>query len=461
MRARVRAALVLALLTAVAAPRIGAAPPAAARAASMPPPLPPLREQDRIRQEWLKARLERVLPALMRRYGVAMWIVPSSEYNEDPAFFSLVSPSIMAARRRTILVFYDRGVSEGVERLTLGGGSNGGLYRVYRDPDGPELMGAAQWNLLRRLVDERKPATIGIDISHTHAFSDGLSAGEREQLESALGPWTARLVRAEGLPLEYVSTRVPEMLPFYRQMMAISHALMTRAFSSEVIVPGRTTTEDVKWWLRQQVNDLGLGEWFAPSVTLQRRGVGAPDNPVPALAEGGGSVIERGDHLHTDFGIYAMGLATDTQHVGYVLRDGESDAPAGLRAALLNSNRLQDILLARLRPGRSGNEIFADAVGAMKAAGINGTIYTHPIGDHGHGAGPVLGLWDRQEAIPGRGDVVLRPSTWLSVELQATTPVPEWGDQPVRSAQEEDVALDAEGNVSWVLPRQERYHLVR
>jgi hypothetical protein len=458
MPRRARAFLLFSLVAALAA-SAAAAPPAA----PMPPRLPPLREQDRIRQEWLKARLERVLPPLMRRHGVAMWIVAGREYNEDPAFFSLVSPSVMAARRRTILVFHDRGLEEGVERLTLGGGSSGGLYKVYRDPDaqGRELIGAAQWSLLRRLVDERKPATIAIDVSHTHAFSDGLSAGEREQLESALGPWTSRLVRAEGLPLDYVATRVPEMLPIYRQLMATSHALIARAFSSEVITPGRTTTEDVVWWLRQQVNDLGLGEWFAPSVTVQRRGQGGPDTPAPNLAEGAGTVIERGDHLHTDFGIYAMGLATDTQHVGYVLRSGETEAPAGLRAALLNSNRLQDLLLARLRPGRSGNEIFADTVGAMKAAGIDGTVYTHPIGDHGHGAGPLIGLWDRQEAIPGRGDVLVLPSTWFSIELQATTPVPEWAGQHVRSAQEEDVTLDADGNASWVLARQEKYHLVR
>ena len=458
MPRRARAFLLLTLVAALAASAAAALP-----AAPMPPRLPPLREQDRIRQEWLKARLERVLPALMRRHGVAMWIVACREYNEDPAFFSLVSPSVLAARRRTILVFHDRGLEEGVERLTLGGGSSGGLYKVYRDPDaqGRELMGAAQWGLLRRLVDERKPATIAIDVSHTHAFSDGLSAGEREQLESALGPWTSRLVRAEELPLDYIATRVPEMLPMYRQLMATSHALIARAFSSEVITPGRTTTEDVVWWLRQQVNDLGLGEWFAPSVTVQRRGQGGPDNPVPVLADGGGTVIERGDHLHTDFGIYAMGLATDTQHVGYVLRSGETEAPAGLRAALLNSNRLQDLLLARLRPGRSGNEIFADTVGAMKAAGIDGTVYTHPIGDHGHGAGPIIGLWDRQEAIAGRGDVLVLPSTWFSIELQATTPVPEWGGQPVRSAQEEDVSVGADGNASWVLARQEKYHLVR
>jgi hypothetical protein len=427
----------------------------------MPPPLPSLRQQDQIRQGWLKTRLESVLPGLMRQHGVAMWIVVCREYNEDPAFFSLIAPSVMAARRRTILVFNDLGPQKGVERLALGGGGSGGLYQVYRDPEleTRELWGNAQWATLRRLVDDRKPATIGVNVSHTHAFSDGLSAGEKEQLELALGPWSKRFVRAERLPLDYVSIRVPEMLPHYQHMMRVVHALIARAFSSEVITPGKTTNEDVVWWLRQRVNDLGLGEWFPPTVNVQRPSVGARN--FGATAERSSVVIERGDHLHTDFGIYAMGLATDTQHVGYVLKPGEQDAPAGLQRALQNSNRLQDLLLERMRPGRTGNEVLLDTLQAMKAAGIDGTVYTHPIGDHGHGAGPTIGLWDRQEAIPGKGDVPLLPSTWFAIELQATTAVPEWNGQAVRSAQEEDVVLGEDGRVSWVLQRQTKYHLVK
>jgi hypothetical protein len=215
----------------------------------------------------------------------------------------------------------------------------------------------------------------------------------------------------------------------------------------------------VSWWLRQRVNDMGLGEWFPPTVNVQRPSLGARN--LGATAERSTLVIQRGDHLHTDFGIYAMGLATDTQHVGYVLKDGESDAPAGLKRALSNSNRLQDLLLERMRPGRTGNEVLADTLAAMKAAGITGTVYAHPIGDHGHGAGPLIGLWDRQEGVPGRGDALLLPSTWFSIELQATTPVPEWNGQELRSAQEEDAVLGEDGRLSWVLARQTQYHLVR
>ena len=424
------------------------------------PKLAPLREQAEIQQQWLKLRLERVLPKLMRKHGVQMWLVVCREYNEDPVFYSLVSPTVFAARRRTIYVFFDRGEEKGVEQLALGGGSNGGLYTVYRDPEveNREIYGEGQWVLLKKLIAERNPATIALNISHTHAFADGLSAGERERLEAALGPeLLRRTVRAENLALEYVELRLPEMLPVYRQMQEIVHSLIARAFSNEVITPGKTTNEDVVWWLRQEVNNLGLGTWFQPSVRVQKRMKAG----VNLLAEDTPIVIERGDVLHVDFGITALRLNTDTQHMGYVLREGERDAPAGIKQALANANRLQDLLMERMRPSRSGNEVLADTLAAMKAEKINGSIYTHPVGDHGHGAGPLIGLWDRQQGVPGRGDTLLLPHTWFSIELAARTPIPEWNNQELWVGQEEDAAIDEEGRIAWALRRQTQYHLVR
>ncbi|MBR9989785.1 MAG: aminopeptidase P family protein, partial [Gemmatimonadetes bacterium] len=229
--------------------------------------------------------------------------------------------------------------------------------------------------------------------------------------------------------------------------------IIATAFSNRVIVPGETTTQDVVWWLRQHVNDLGLGSWFQPSVSVQRRGVEMGDSADP--------VIRRGDVLHTDFGIVAYGLTTDTQHMGYVLRDGEQTVPAGLTAAFRRSNRLQDLLLEEMEPGRTGNDVLQRTLSRMREEGIVGTVYTHPIGDHGHGAGPTIGLWDRQEGVAGRGDVELRPNTWFSIELQATTPVPEWDGQPVRMAQEEEALIDGDGSRRWVLRRQTEFHIVR
>jgi len=419
-------------------------------------PLPPLREQSKVQQEWLKIRLERVLPEVMRRHKVQMWIVTMREYNEDPVFSSLVSATTFAARRRTIYVFNDLGPEKGIERLALGGSSQGGLYVAYRDTTlrNAELWGDAQWMLLRKVVTERDPKTIAVNISPTHAFSDGLTAGEWEQMREALGPeYLKRVVREERIALDYIATRIPEMLPTYRDLMRTAHAIIGAAFSNSVIVPGRTTTQDVVWWMRQKVQELGLGTWFQPSVDIQRKGVNLANNPDP--------IIERGDVLHCDFGLVGMRLHTDTQHMGYVLREGETDVPAGIKNTLARSNRLQDIHLENMKIGVTGNVILGNILRQMKAEGINGTVYSHPVGEHGHGAGAIIGLWDRQMGVPGRGDVPLLPNTWYSIELQATTPVPEWDNQPVRSAQEEDVEVGADGTIAWILGRQTEFHIIR
>lgn len=422
--------------------------------------IPSLREENTIQQEWLKLRLERNLPPLMRKHGVAMWIVACREYAEDPAFYSLISPTVFSARRLTVYVFNDLGPEKGVERLALGGDSNGGLYTVYRDPDAPthEIYGESQWTTLKKLVMDRKPSSIAIDISETHAFSDGLSVGLYRKLVDTLGPdYAARLVPAENLALEYQEMRVPEMLPQYRNLMEIDHALISRAFSNEVIIPGKTTDQDVVWWLRQQVKDLGLGTWFHCSVMVQRKG----RTGLNFLEKEGGLVIERGDVLHTDFGITEMRLNTDTQHMGYVLREGDQDVPAGLKKALNNGNRVQDIVLSVIKPGRSGNQALADALALMKEQGLRGSVYSHPIGDHGHAAGPLIGLWDRQQGVPGRGDVVFLPDSWFSIELSAITPVPEWGGEDVQMGLEEDAVLDERGKMGWVLQRQTEFHIIR
>ncbi|NIM49513.1 MAG: M24 family metallopeptidase [Gemmatimonadales bacterium] len=428
-------------------------------------PLGTLREQAEIQQRWLELRLERVLPRLMREHGVEMWVIPMREYNEDPVFRALVSPTTFAARRRTIYIFCDRGPEEGVERIAIGGSSQGGLYRVVLDPDAAvgaaagqerraEPFGPEQWKLLPPIVEDCDPQTIAVNISHTFAFSDGLSAGEWEQMQQALPErYRERIVRRERLALEYVAERLPEMLPIYVEMMKIAHEIIATAFSDQVITPGITRTQDVAWWMRQRLNDVGLDTWFRTSVEVQRRGVEMGDSANP--------VILHGDVLHCDLGVTALRLNTDTQHMGYVLRPDELEVPEGLKQALAAGNRLQDIVMEEMGPGRTGNEVLRRALSRMRDAGINGTVYSHPLGDQGHGAGPLVGLWDRQEGVPGRGDVPIRPNTWWAIELQATTPVPEWDGQEVRMALEEDAYLDEDGRRHWVLGRQEHFHIVR
>ena len=453
-----------ALACLVAAPR-APAQSAPAQELSVPRPFGTLREQAAIRQQWLRQRMETVLPALMRKHGVDMWVVPMSEYNEDPVFSSIVSPTTFAARRRTIYVFFDRGPAAGVERLALGGSSQGGVYTAVRSQravgtntlgaNQAELWGDEQWLVLKDVIEQRQPRRIAIDISRTWAFADGLSAGEYEGMRETLGDtWTSRFVRAEGLAVDLIASRLPDESRMYEQLQRLVWALIDTAFSHRVVTPGVTRTSDVIWWFRQRVNDLGLTTWFHPSVSVQRRG-------ATAAQLGEDPIIQRGDLLHCDVGLVALGLATDTQHMSYVLLPGESNAPDGLRRALAASMRLQDIVMEELKVGRTGNEILRSSLARMRQTGMEGSVYTHPIGVHGHGAGPLIGRWDAQDSVPGRGDYRVNPGMWFSIELQATSAVPEWGGQRVWSAQEEDAVIADDGTVRWALRRQSELHLVR
>ncbi len=407
------------------------------------------REQAVLMKGWIRKRFDTLLPALMRRTGIDMWIVVSREYNDDPAFRSMAPLTTYSSRRRTILVFHDRGAAQGVEALSIGRFDYDGLFTLRpTENDG-------QWAGLRALVEARDPKVIGIDTSEAWNHADGLTANEKENLVKALGPkYALRLRSAEHLAVGWLEAKLPEETDAYRHVMRIAHQVIREAFSNSVIVPGVTTTEDVAWWMRQRVAELGLGGWFHPSITIYRQG-GVPDD-IPADRR----VIQRGDMLHTDFGIVYLGFSTDTQHLAYVLRPGETEAPAGLMAGLKAANRLQDLTKQYAQLGRTGNQALADALAQAKQEGIQPSIYCHPIGYHGHAAGPPIGMTDYQQGVPVRGDDTFRPNTWHSIELNATHPVPEWNNQPVRFALEEDAVL-LESGWDWIDGRQLSFYLIK
>jgi Xaa-Pro aminopeptidase len=169
--------------------------------------------------------------------------------------------------------------------------------------------------------------------------------------------------------------------------------------------------------------------------------------------------IEPGDLVHCDVGLSSLGLRTDTQRNGYVLRPGERAAPAGLRAALAVGNRMQDLTTAALTPGRTGNEVLAAARAAAAAEGVDGDVYSHPVGYHGHGAGPTIGMWDQQDGVPGSGDYPVHPDTVYALELAVRVPVPEWDGQLVRMALEQGIALTGDG-VEYLDARQTELILI-
>ena len=406
------------------------------------------REQNALVTPWISKRFDTVLPGLMTREGIDMWIIPTREYNEDPVFASMSPLTYFASRRRTILVFYNPGGGRPVERYSVGRFDYDGLYTIINTPND------LQWDGLRGLVDQKNPKTIGINESDAWNHADGITANEKRRLLDALGPMHAAKVRsAEMLAVSWLEVKIPDELEAYRHAMQVAHLVIREAFSNRVITPGKTTNEDVVWWMRQRVAELGLGSWFQPSINISRRGGVQPPR--------GPATIQPGDMLHTDFGIVYMGFSTDTQHNAYVLRPGETEAPAGLKDGLKRANRLQDLTMQFARLERTGNQALADALAQAKKEGLTPSIYCHAIGYHGHAAGPPIGMTDYQQGVPVRGDYVFRPNTWHSIELNVTHNVPEWDNQAVRFALEEDAALMPGGRWDWIDGRQTEFYLIR
>lgn len=403
----------------------------------------PLRERAALMDRWLDLRLDTVVPELMRREGIDMWIVSAREYNEDPVIETMLPATWMAARRRTILLFYDRGESEGVERLAVARYDVGPFQRAWNPEEQPD-----QWQQLADLIAERDPASIALNRSSTFALADGLTGTEYEGLKAALpARYQDRLVSGERLAIGWLEWRIPEEMQVYPMICKIAHRIIAEGLSEQVVQPGVTTTTYVQWWYRERISALGLDAWFHPSVSVQRAESAERDGDFSSRPEA--NVILPGDLIHIDFGITYLRLNTDTQQHAYVLRPGETAAPAGLKAALAVGNRLQDILTSHFVAGRSGNAILKGALDQAKEEDIQATIYTHPIGFHGHGAGPTIGLWDQQGGVPGRGDYPLFPHTAHSIELNAAVPIPEWGDQSVRIMLEEDAYFD--GETTWYI----------
>lgn len=389
-----------------------------------------MRERAEVIDRVLEQRLDQIMPTIMREQRVQMWVLVAREYFEEPVVASMLDARNFHARRRTLLVFFDPGEGRPVERLTVSRYGLAGLFEPVWNPE----QEPDQWKALAEIIAERDPATIAINTSDITAFGDGMTLSQYRGMVAALpATYRDRIVSGERLSVRWLESRVPLELEIYPGIVRLAHALIGRAFSREVITPGKTTAADVEWWYREELARLGLTPWFHPSIGIQREGTeGMLD---------GDAIILPGDLLWTDFGITYLRLNTDTQHLAYVLKPGETEAPAGLRQGLANTNRVQDILLESFEAGLPGNAILARARAKALAEGLDPSIYSHPVGLHGHGAGTAIGFWDNQQGDP-RGVYPVHAATTWSIELTSYGAVPEWGSQRVDFRSEEDAWFD-------------------
>lgn len=433
-----------------ATPALADAPLALSETEVAAPTLPAIlapRERAALENRILAQRLDTLIPEIMRAEGIDMWLLVAREYFEEPVVATMLDAENMHARRRTILIFHDPGEGKPVERLTVSRYGLGGLFAPTWNPDEqPD-----QWQAVGNLIAAKDPAKIAINSSDLYQFADGMTLSQYDKFMQALPPALHdRVTSGEGLAIRWLETRTPAEMELYPTVVRIAHSVIGEAFSRRVITPGVTTASQVQWWYRDRLMQLGLTPWFHPSVAIQRQG-------REGMIEGD-EVIQPGDLLWTDFGITYLRLNTDTQHLAYVLKPGETEAPAGLRAGLANSNTVQDFLTRAFTVGISGNDALAQARADSIAAGLDPSIYTHPIGHHGHGAGPAIGFWDNQNADP-RGSGPIRANTAWSIELTSYAEVPEWGGQKVDFRTEEDAFFDGQ-TVRYIDGRQTEITLI-
>jgi methionine aminopeptidase len=410
----------------------------------------PMQERAAVIDRWLTNRVQTVLPDLMRRADIDMWVIISREYNEDPVIRTFLPSTWQSARRTTILMIYDPGEGQDLETLAVARYAVGEMFAQSWDKE----VHGEQWARLAALIEERNPRRIGLNFSETFALADGISHTEYRLFHDAIAErFRERIVSAENLAIGWLETRTEEEMVTYQQIVRIAHEILADGLSEKVIQPGVTTTSDVVWWYRDRIRELKLTTWFHPSVSIDRAERAEVDMKTALARQKDEEVIMPGDLLHVDFGITYLRLNTDTQQHAYILKPEETDAPDELRRALARGNRLQDILTGNFIAGRTGNEILAHTLAQAKEEGITASIYTHPIGFHGHAAGPTIGLWDQQDGVPGQGDYPLYPNTAYSIELYAETPVESWG-KDVRISLEEDAFFD--GDKTWYIDGRQR-----
>ncbi len=400
----------------------------------------PMRERATVIDRWLDERIETVLPKIMRRSGIDMWVIVSREYNEDPVLKTFLPSTWQNARRNTMLVVYDPGAGKKLETYAMARYAVGKRFAKAWDAD----KQPDQWKALAEFIAEKDPKKIGVNRSEYFALADGISSMQYDQLMNALpSNFKSRVTSAENLAIGWLETRTESEMAAYPSIVRMAHQIIAEGFSEKVIQPGVTTTDDVVWWYRDRINQLGFTTWFHPSVSIQRKDPESFEHLRAFSDRPEDQIILPGDLLHVDFGITYLRLNTDTQQHAYVLKTGEKSPPKFLQDAFRKGNRVQDILTGNFKTGRTGNQILKLSLDQCKAENIKCSIYTHPIGFHGHAAGTTIGLWDQQGGVPINGDYPLYENTAHSIELNAATYLKEW-DKEIRIMLEEDAFFNGQ-----------------
>jgi hypothetical protein len=414
------------------------------------PQILPVRKQDQIIFEILKKRLDRILPSAMREANVDMWVIICQEDDYDPVFKTLIPMNTWAPILQ-MLIFFDRGEVDGIEKINLSMTDTRGLYsQPWKGFHHEE-----QWVLLAKLIKERNPKRIGMNIGKINWASGGLTHNLYIQLINSLPEMIVkRIVSAEEVCTRWLMTLLPEELDLFRHVAKIGHQLITNIYSSQTIIPGVTTTEDLEWAYYQLSVDYGLELAFKPFYRIIRSEKMKKSFPTED------KIIRKGDLLHCDVGIRHLRLNCDNQEWAYVLRENEDDVPAGFKDLLEQNIRLQKIFMEEFFVGLTGNELLRNILERANKEGIpNPRVYSHSLGLYLHQPGPLIGLPWEQNKCEGRGDVRLMVNSCFTMELSIEDKVAEWDHQNVRLSTEQDVMFTEQG-CELLDGKQTRFYLI-
>jgi Xaa-Pro aminopeptidase len=426
------------------------------------PKLLGVREQYELRVKWLERKHAALLP-MMRRHGIGMWVVVNEEFHNDPVTEYVVPPLVYVSRR-DVITLVDGG-AEGLKVFSNYWRPTADYARFVQPfPVPADARGQQDTREgLRKIFDQYKPKTIGLALGGRRGQDSGLTRDSYQFLLEALGPDAeSRVVPAAPLVEEYFDTRLPEELELYRAAVLATDILAQRALSTEVITPGKTRAADIKWFYNDQIARLGVGAepWFEIHVAVQRFDPAKGDvipyvHPAPDDL-----VFQRGDVIHLDCGFNYLGFATDWQKVAYILREGETDVTPGMKQALKNGNITQDAIRTASRPGMTGHEATVAAMQQLKGVSFLPSLYSHPIGYQGHGLGPSINARNGVLGEKPERDSILRLGSYRSIELSATTEVPEWNGKKLLIPFEDDAYLTEKG-YEWFRPPQTSWYLIR
>ncbi|PID60321.1 MAG: Xaa-Pro aminopeptidase [Ignavibacteriae bacterium] len=252
---------------------------------------------------------------------------------------------------------------------------------------------------LIKVLNKYNPNKIALNYSRNSSLADGLTHGVYLELIDLLKdtPYTERFVSSEDIVAALRGRKNQQEVDIIKE--AIRETLIIFDEVTDFIEVGKSE-KDVANFVRNKVKEKGFGfawdEEHCPAVFTGPDTAGAHSGPTDKK-------IEKGHVINMDFGINLNGYCSDLQRTWYVLKDGETEAPAEV---IKGFNIIRDSIKMSsdaIKPGKHGWEIDNVARNYIVENGYEEFPHGlgHQVGRVAHDGGALLGpKWERYGNLP-------------------------------------------------------------